>query len=89
LAIDHRRVADWPRSIVRGSAVKLLMCAADGVGGGGSVTFAAGGGGGGAGAGAFFLQPATDKNSIVANTAALSVLVFIRILIRFLLENFP
>ncbi len=87
LAIDQRKVADWPRSMVRGSAVKLLMRAAEGVGGGGSTTFAGAGGGGG-GAGAFFLQPATDKNSIPANTAALSVLIFIRILTLALLKMF-
>jgi len=37
------------------------------------------GGGGGAGAGAFFLQAVTDNINTTANTAALSVLMLVRI----------
>ena len=84
LATDQVNVADWPRWMVCGSAVKLLIRAASGLGGGGGgggggVTTAAGGGGGG-GAGAFFLQPTAATINIAANTAAFRVLVFIRIL---------
>jgi hypothetical protein len=49
LATDHRSVADWPRSMDRGSAVKLLILGAPVDGGGGSGIFALavwGGGGG-------------------------------------------
>src|SRR5580658_18497 len=85
LATDQLNVADCPRWMVCGSAVKLLMRAAWGLGGGGGggggvSTLAGAGGGGGGGAGAFFLQPAVASNNIAANTAAFSVLLFIRIL---------
>jgi hypothetical protein len=63
--------------MLRGSAVKLSIRTAGGLGG--SSTFGGGAGGGGAGAGAFFLHPATDTSKTAANTAALSVLVFILI----------
>jgi hypothetical protein len=87
-ATDQLNVADWPREIVCGSAVKLLIRAACGFGGGGGggggASTLAGGGGGGGAAGAFFLQPAAASNIIAANTAAntatLDVLLFIRIL---------
>jgi hypothetical protein len=76
-ATDQRNVADCPRSMVRGSAAKsLIRGAADG---GGGASALGGGGGGGGGTGAFFLQPAADKSKTVTNTAALSVLVLIRI----------
>ena len=72
-ATDQRNVADWPRSMVLGSAVKsLIRTAADGGGGAGAA--AGGGGGGGGGTGAFFLQLAADTSKTAANTAALSVL---------------
>jgi len=84
-ATDHRKVADWPRSMVRGSAVKLLIRAAAG-GAGAGAGAAAGAGGGGAGTGAFFLHAATDIRSAAVNTTAPSVLVFIRILKTCLLD---
>jgi hypothetical protein len=64
-----------------GSTVKVAIAGACGFGAGGSVFGASAvGGGGGGGAGAFFLHPAAANNSTAANTPALSVLVFIRIL---------
>src|SRR5690349_19598847 len=79
-ATVQRKVDDWPRWIAAGSATNVSMRGAWGLGGGGGGASAFGtGGGGGAGA-AFFLHPATARNSVAAKTAALSVLVFIRIL---------
>jgi hypothetical protein len=72
LATDQRSVADWPRSMFRGSAVKLLIRGAKAAGGGGGSGAGAGAGGGGA-TGAFFPHPADTINRVV-NTAALSVL---------------
>lgn len=74
-ATDQRSVADWPRSIFRGSAVKLLIRGASAAGGGGGSGAGAGAGGGGA-TGAFFPHPATDTSSKAVNTATLSVLWF-------------
>jgi hypothetical protein len=69
LLVAHRKVADWPRSIVLGSTVKLPITGLAGGGGGG------GGGasvfGGGGGAGTFFLQPSATKNIETTNNAAL------------------
>src|ERR1700685_2041016 len=76
LATDQRKVADCPRSMLLGSAVKLLIRAAVPVGGGGSggVVFApAGVTGCGAATGAFFLHPATETISNAPNAAAQSV----------------
>src|SRR5258706_14282720 len=81
-ATDQRSVADWPRSMVRGSAVKLLIRGAEATGGGGSTVLVGAGGGGGGGRGPFFFHPATEKSSIEANTPALSVLLFIFIYLR-------
>src|SRR5271166_6340464 len=70
--------------MVRGSAVKLLIRAAKDAGGGGGVSVFVGagaGGGGGATGGFLCLHPAADKSSMVANTAAPSVLVSILILL--------
>jgi hypothetical protein len=67
--------------MVVGSALKVSMrggCALAGGGGGGAST--TGGGGGGAAAATFFLHPAVASKSVAANTAALSVLMLIRIL---------
>ena len=77
-AIDHRSVADWPRSMLRGSAVKLLIRAADavGAGGGSGSLVGAGVGAGAVGTGVFFLHPATLIISNIVNTAVPSVLGF-------------
>ncbi len=78
-ATDQRKVDDWPRSIEAGSAAKVSMRGGWGLGGGGGgLDFGAGGGGGAAAT--FFLHPAAARKSVAANTAALSVLLFIRIL---------
>ena len=79
--MDQRKVADWPRSMLRGSAVKLLIRAADAVGGGGAggVVFVGADGGGGGATGVFFLHPAEAANNTSVNTAALSVLGLILI----------
>ena len=87
LATDHRKVAAWPRSMEVGSTVKLAMRAAGGgvavvVGGAG---FGAGGGGGGGGV--LCPHPAAPINSAMVNTAALSVLVFVRIFVVPFLTN--
>jgi hypothetical protein len=81
LEIDQRNVADCPRSMLRGSAVKLLIRAADGDGGGAGAgfVFVGGAGGGAVGTGVFFLQPVEATSSTIANTAALSVLGLILI----------
>src|SRR5579864_5616362 len=76
----HRKVDDWPRSMVAGSAANVSMRGGCGLGagggGGGCSTF----GGGGGAAATFFLHPAVARKSVAANTAALSVLRFICIL---------
>src|SRR5271155_4620555 len=72
LPTDQRSVADCPRSMERGSPVKLLMRTARVAGGGGSSVFvgaAAGVGGGVFTIGAFFLHPAADMIKAAANTA--------------------
>jgi hypothetical protein len=82
LATDHRNVAACPRSTDTGSTEKLMILAAAV---GGSFGFAGAGaglgGGGGAGTG-FFPHPAAPINNVMVNTAALSVLEFIRIFTR-------
>jgi hypothetical protein len=79
--MDQRNVADWPRSMLRGSAVKLLIRAADGAGPGGRVVgvFVGADGGGAVATGVFFLHPAEAASSTIVNTAALSVLGLILI----------
>jgi len=80
--MDQRKVADWPRSMLRGSAVKLLIRAADTPGGGGAaggVVLVGADGGGAVATGIFFLHPAEAASSTIANTAALSVLGLILI----------
>jgi hypothetical protein len=82
LAMDQRKVADWPRSMLRGSAVKLLIRGADTPGGGGGgvgVVFVGEDGGGAVVTGTFFLHPAEAASSTSVNTAALSVLGLILI----------
>jgi hypothetical protein len=83
-AIDHRSVADCPRSMLRGSAVKLLMRAAEEVGGGGefkSPRFVGWGAGCGLGIGVIFgLHPVAPTSNTIVNTAAPSVLGSILIL---------
>lgn len=84
LATDQLSVAGWPRWMVCGSTVKLLMRAPCGLGGGvvGAVPVVGAGGGGGGGAGALFLwQPAASISNVAQNAAVDSVLLFIRILI--------
>ncbi|HLK21626.1 MAG TPA: hypothetical protein VKT81_21905 [Bryobacteraceae bacterium] len=67
LLMDQLKVDDWPRSMVDGSAVKLLTDALATLGGAGSVCGAGGGGGGGT----FFLQPgATAANVNTSSVAA-------------------
>jgi hypothetical protein len=66
----QRSVADWPRSMVLGSAKKETLGALGGGGGGASTL--GGGGGGGGGGGAFFLQPATVKNRDNASNKTLT-----------------
>jgi hypothetical protein len=65
LLMDQRRVADWPRSMVVGSTVKLLITAASTRGGGAG----AGAGGGGGGGGGTFL-PQADTKTISTNVSA-------------------
>jgi hypothetical protein len=79
-ATVHRSVADWPRWMVVGSAVKLSMRGgwAFGAGGGGGASTTGGGGGGAAAT--FFLHPAAASKSVAAHTAAPSVLMLIRVL---------
>jgi len=71
LPTDHRSVADCPRSMERGSPVKLLMRTARGAGGGGSAVLVGPAvvGGGLFTIGAFFLHPAADIIKAAANTA--------------------
>jgi len=61
LLTDHRRVADWPRSIVEGSALNSAIETLGGGGGAGCSTFGGGGGGGG---GTFFLHAADNSNRV-------------------------
>jgi hypothetical protein len=67
--------------MLRGSAVKLLIRAADGAGGGGGGVgvFVGAAGGGAVATGTFFLHPAEAVSSTSVNTAALSVLGLILI----------
>jgi hypothetical protein len=69
LLMDQLKVDDWPRSIVDGSAVKLLMVGLS-TRATGSGAAAAGGGGGGGG-GTFFLHPEANAISTSANNTAL------------------
>jgi hypothetical protein len=81
-AMPQRNVADCPRSMLRGSAVKLSIRAAPATGGGGVGVgvLSALGGGGGVDTGAFFgLHPAALISNNIVNTAALSVLGLILI----------
>jgi hypothetical protein len=69
LLMDQLRVDDWPRSIVDGSAVKLLIAGRSTLA---TVSAAAGaGGGGGGGGGTFFLHPEANAISTSANNTAL------------------
>jgi hypothetical protein len=65
---SQRKVEDWPRWIVLGSAENEATVGAAAAGGGGASGFGAGGGGGG---GAFFLQPAANIASISARATQL------------------
>jgi hypothetical protein len=75
LATDQRKVADWPRSMLLGSAVKLLIRTPRAAGGGAGLFVGAdvGVAGGGEATGAFFLHPATETISNAPNAAAQSV----------------
>ena len=75
LATLHRKVDDWPRSMVAGSASNVAMRGGWGFGGGGGGGLDRRGGGGGGAAATFFLHPAVASKSVAANTAALSVLL--------------
>ena len=66
LLMDQRKVDDWPRSMVDGSAVKLLTVLSPTVG---AVAGAVLGGGGGGG-GTFFLQPGATSASVNTSSAA-------------------
>ena len=69
---DQLKVDDWPRSIVEGSAVKLLIVGFEILeGGGADVVFDGGGGGGGGGV--FFLQPGANAINVSANSNALNL----------------
>jgi hypothetical protein len=70
----QRSVADCPRSIVEGSAVKLPMEGFAGGGGGAGASFGGGGGGGG---GVFFLHPVTTSNKVSAMSRAHIFFLFI------------
>jgi hypothetical protein len=70
---SQRRVADCPRWIDVGSALKTATVGAAGFGGSGFA--AGGGGGGGGGGGAFFLQPAAN----IANDSAIQRTVNFRL----------
>ncbi|HEX6897248.1 MAG TPA: hypothetical protein VF146_18340, partial [Bryobacteraceae bacterium] len=65
--MDQRRVEDWPRSMLVGSAVKLLIT---GRAAGVVVGAAGAGGGGGGGGGVFFLQLAAKIANVSARVTA-------------------
>src|ERR1700733_9990099 len=79
-ATDQRNVDDSPRWIEPGSAANVSMRGDCGFGGGGAGASTFGAGGGGGAAATFFLHPAAAIKSVAVNTAALSVLIFIRML---------
>lgn len=68
----HRRTADWPRSIVDGSAENSAIVGTPGPEGCVLGAVATGAGGGGGGIGAFLLQAAAKaiRNSVHVRTAA-------------------
>jgi hypothetical protein len=68
LLIDQESVEAWPRSMLDGSAAKLLMAGRAAGGGGGAVGVTAGGGGGGGG-GTFFLQADANTTSTKTNVS--------------------
>jgi hypothetical protein len=70
---SQRKVEDWPRWMLDGSAVN---CETTGAAGGGGVSFTGAGGGGGGGGGAFFLQPAAN----IINNNAIPTNVMFRLL---------
>lgn len=74
-AISQRKVEDWPRWMVLGSAVNWLTVGALGAGAGLGVSTGCGGGGGGGG-GAFFLHPAAN----IASASAIPITVIFRLL---------
>jgi hypothetical protein len=64
---DHRNVADFPRSIELGSAVKLTVGLA-----GAGCGVSTGGGGAGGGGGGGFLQPTASKTrQMLSKTSAI------------------
>ena len=79
-ATAQRKVDDWPRSIVAGSAVERVDAGRLGLRRRRRRSLDTGAGGGGGATATFFLHPAVASKSVAANTAALSVLLFIRIL---------
>jgi hypothetical protein len=74
--VDHRKVADCPRSIVDGSAVKLEITGD--AAGGGATGVGVGFGATGAGAGPFFLQPAAKRINTQLSTT--TIIFFVDIL---------
>jgi hypothetical protein len=74
-AISQRKVEDWPRWMVLGSAVNWLTVGALGAGGAGVGAGCTGGGGGGGG-GAVFLHPAAH----IASASAIPITVIFRLL---------
>jgi hypothetical protein len=68
----QRRVEDWPRCMVPGSAVNCVIPGAGGGGGGG--TGAGAGAGGGGGGGTFFLQP---EANIASEHAKQMIVIFL------------
>jgi hypothetical protein len=82
LLMDQLNVDDWPRSMVDGSAVKLLMVARETLG---AVAASCGGGGGGGG-GTFFLQPGATT-AIVNTSSAAAILEACNLSVALILNN--
>jgi hypothetical protein len=86
LVMDQESVDAWPRSMVDGSAVKLLIAGrAAGGGGGVDPPSTMGGGGGGGGGGTFFLQ--ADANTTSANTSKSAAILDTYSLLSFILSS--
>src|SRR5579864_6284289 len=84
LLMDQESVDAWPRSMVDGSAAKLLIVGRAAGGGGAGGGFTTGGGGGGGG-GTFFLQD--DANSTSANTSKSAAILDTYSLLSFILSS--
>jgi hypothetical protein len=85
LLMDQESVEAWPRSMVDGSAVKLLIAGRAAGGGVGVVGVTTGGGGGGGGGGTFFLQ--ADANTTSVNTSKSAAILDTYSLLSFILSS--